>query len=907
RFEFTGATIGTSFDAPGDLRLANLDEGAEYTSFTVLGGGVGDTFAVVEIQSFTTILASNVVELFYNISDNAFSFADVTSTGVLTIDYTLHETAIDAANGVNSLDAQSFDYIEWVDGIPVGVSQSTVCYTDPTNANQRFAGNVGAAVDAATCECGELFFEDPNPVALPKGGDTIYWQNGFPVQLFDMLDDDSSIVVTGAFDYIAGSSTFPETYIGSADCAQRLADGVLLNNSAAEYVLDGVSVREPVCLVADLVTPISAGTYEAEFRPLPADGSVEFDRGTRAFGTLCEIVEPGVTITTQSDPIVVSEDGTSGTIDFRLTAPPAANLTLSITTDDPSEATATPSSLLFTTTNWNLEHLVTVTGVDDGLLDGDQGFTVMTGMLTGSDPIYTALDIPDVPGTNLDNDSPAGVNVSPSSTPLETSEFGGTATLDLSLLSAPSARVQIAAEVDDDREVEISPASLSFTGTDFGSPQRFTLTGLDDTEADGPQPFTVSFRVTSQDGTYDGLFVAPLGGVNSDNEMQIILPPEGVGECDGFGASVDISGNLITVGVPGIDTPECIAKRKGNEAPGMVVIYTLEGGQPVLDAIIPIPEGQVAENFGGAVAASGNLLLVGAPGTPANGGKGGGAIQAALYERTQGQWSLKQPLGGNGAGGNDDAFGASVAIDGNTLVVGAPGDAEDEGQGSGAAYVFNFDGAVVTLQDKLKPGGNPGSLFGSAVAASSGNIAVGAPGSSIGGALAGSMTLYSQIGQNLMDLGTVNGSGVGAGDAFGSSISLDGGLLAVGAPGDDTGGANAGAAWVFGFGAAEFSELGVNTPSDPAAGGLFGQSVDVSGGNILIGAPGSPGGGSAFQFSELLEINQIAAAAEQQGAGGAVAIEDDRLLIGAPQTNASAGAVMLLIDPDRLFKGDFEN
>ena len=85
-----------------------------------------------------------------------------------------------------------------------------------------------------------------------------------------------------------------------------------------------------------------------------------------------------------------------------------------------------PASLTFTTANWNTAQTVTVTGVDDGLDDGDIAYSIVTAAATSSDGNYNGMNPSDVSVTNTDNDA-SGITVTPTSG-LTTTEAGGTAT-----------------------------------------------------------------------------------------------------------------------------------------------------------------------------------------------------------------------------------------------------------------------------------------------------------------------------------------------------------------------------------------------------------------------------------------------------------------------------------------------
>lgn len=387
-----------------------------------------------------------------------------------------------------------------------------------------------------------------------------------------------------------------------------------------------------------------------------------------------------------------------------------------------------------------------------------------------------------------------------------------------------------------------------------------------------------------------------------DAVAQTVEAPEG-DPGDGFGAAVAVSGELLAFGAPGDD-------ESGPDA-GAVLIFRREGTNLVFERKLLVPPGFTAAEFGASLAFEGNVLVIGAPGNaPAR--KGLAQLQAAIFERLGNDWTLKVPLAGAGSDSPDDGFGTSVAISGSSVVVGAPDDDDGEaGQPSGAAYLFQFDGDNAVLMDKKKDFlGTSGAGYGQAVAAGAGGVAVGAPG--LPGVLAGSVALYDAIGQNLA---TLTGSNAAtADDGFGTSVSLAGNMLVVGAPGED---GDRGAAYLFGLAGSTATMEQRFGGSDGASGDQFGAAVATNGDRIVVGAPGAqaPGGGAAgtaflFQASARAVIEQGRAMAgpgdDAGGFGRAVAVSATDVLIGAPDSGAGRGVARLVSDRDLIFRGGFE-
>src|SRR5690606_1847865 len=185
--------------------------------------------------------------------------------------------------------------------------------------------------------------------------------------------------------------------------------------------------------------------------------------------------------------------------------------------NDPGEGTATPASVTFTPANWSAPQVVTVTGQNDDVADGDQPYTIVTGQTVSTDLTYNGLPVSDVSVTNLDDET-AGVIVSPT-LGLNTTEEGGTANFTVVLRSQPTADVTIGVTSLDTTEGVASPSSLTFTSLNWNSPRTVTVTGQDDFVADGNQVYTVDLALAmSADPKYAVVDPANVRVTNIDNE-----------------------------------------------------------------------------------------------------------------------------------------------------------------------------------------------------------------------------------------------------------------------------------------------------------------------------------------------------------------------------------------------------
>jgi hypothetical protein len=191
-----------------------------------------------------------------------------------------------------------------------------------------------------------------------------------------------------------------------------------------------------------------------------------------------------------------------------------------------------------------------------------------------------------------------------------------------------------------------------------------------------------------------------------------------------------------------------------------------------------------------------------------------------------------------------DEFARNSAADGNTLVFGAALN-DDFGADSGSAYVFVRSGGGWAEQAKLTAlDGQAGDQLGRPVWVSGDTVVVGAQGDDDGGADAGAAYVFVRSGTTWTGQAKLRASDAAAGDRFGVSVGVAGDTAVVGADLDDGVGANSGAAYVFVRSGSTWSQLPKLTALDAAAGDQFGISASISGDTIVVGAAGDSDAGS---------------------------------------------------------------
>jgi hypothetical protein len=308
---------------------------------------------------------------------------------------------------------------------------------------------------------------------------------------------------------------------------------------------------------------------------------------------------------------------------------------------------------------------------------------------------------------------------------------------------------------------------------------------------------------------------------------QAKLSPSDGAVGDQFGLSVSLFGNRALVGARLTDD-------NGTDS-GSAYVFVFNGTSWSEEAKLLPSDGAAGDFFGTAVSLSASRALVGAP-FKAGTGIHTGAAYIFVFDGTS--WTQEAKLNGSDSGDIDN-FGDSVSLLSNRALVSAPFN------GNGAAYYFVLSSGVWTQQAKLLPDGGAG--FIDAVLLSGNRALLGGRG--LTPANVSYIFVYDGVSWSQEARLT---SGV-AYDQFGISVSLSGTRAIIGAPLDGDNGVNSGAAYIFTFDGTTWSEQAKLTASDEARNNQFGTSVSLSGTRALVGAIRGTGSiqasGAAYLFA----------------------------------------------------------
>jgi hypothetical protein len=290
---------------------------------------------------------------------------------------------------------------------------------------------------------------------------------------------------------------------------------------------------------------------------------------------------------------------------------------------------------------------------------------------------------------------------------------------------------------------------------------------------------------------------------------------------DEFGNAVAISGDTIVVGAGG-----------HADHAGAAYVFSETGSSWKQTAVLKGSNTVAGDYFGWSVAVSGKTALVGAYGHQASAGR------AYVFTEAGSAWRQSAILKGSNTVGGDQ-FGSAVALSGTTAVLAATARAG----AAGRAYVFTKKGADWTQAAMLKGSDTvAGDHFGWSVAISGSTVVVGGFHHAD---LAGRAYVFTKTSSGWKQVATLKGSNTVANDGFGISVAISGATAVVGASGHA---GSAGRAYVFTKEGSSWKQVAQLVGHDTVAGNGLGLSVAISGTNALVGAPSAKTAGRAYLF-----------------------------------------------------------
>ena len=309
-------------------------------------------------------------------------------------------------------------------------------------------------------------------------------------------------------------------------------------------------------------------------------------------------------------------------------------------------------------------------------------------------------------------------------------------------------------------------------------------------------------------------------------------------------------------------------------------------------------------SFGLDVSLSGDRLAVGFTGYLGGSSSMSGAV--AVYDRTGDGWVREAMLTASDVGENDH-FGRDISLSGDYLAAGAIRQDNLGIEDLGAAYVFHRDGGVWTEQAKLLPSG-PAYRFGFRLAISGDYLVVGVPFETQYGTSPGTAYVFRRDGTNWVQEAILMANDASELDGFGTTVSIAGDYLAIGAYGDDDAcpendDCNSGAVYVFRNTGTEWVQEAKLLASDVTGTNSFGNALSMSDDYLVVAnrvdGEFADASGAAYVFKRsgtnwVQEAKLTAGdASDEHGFGLSVAINGDSVVVGTNNSTPGVGRVYL--------------
>ncbi len=260
-----------------------------------------------------------------------------------------------------------------------------------------------------------------------------------------------------------------------------------------------------------------------------ASGAREYESMTRT-ATVTVTDDDTVGLTLSGSPVALTEGGTDGAFTVALATQPSAEVTVSVASSDAGAATASPAALTFTTSDWNTAQSVTANAVDDD--DATDETVTVTLAASGGD--YAGINA--TATVTVEDDETPGLTLSAQSVAVTEGSAG---TFTVALATQPTATVSVSVTSDDTGAATVSPATLTFTTSDWNTAQSVTAAAVNDANATDE---TVTVTLAASGGDYAG--ISATATVSVEDDETIGFDPK---NADGFTLKEGDSGALFPV------------------------------------------------------------------------------------------------------------------------------------------------------------------------------------------------------------------------------------------------------------------------------------------------------------------------------------------------------------------------
>ena len=345
----------------------------------------------------------------------------------------------------------------------------------------------------------------------------------------NITDDDASVTVTetgGSTDVTEGGPT--DTYDVVLDKAPTgtvtvtVSSDAQATTSAATLTFTTGNWSSPQTVTVTAIDDASLeGMHTATITHSAAGGGYDSASIANVVANVTDD-DASVTVTETGGSTDVTEGGPTDTYDVVLDNAPTGTVTITVSPD--SQVSVSTTTLVFTTGNWDSPQTVTVTGVNDAVVEGGHTGTISHSASGGG---YDGAMIDDVVASITDNDT-GSVTITESASSTDVTEGGATDTYDVVLDLEPSATVTIS--MSSDAQATTSPATLTFTTGNWSTPQTVTASAVNDAVVEDPHTGTISHSASG--GNYDAVSISNVVANVTYNDTPTVTITESGGPTD---------------------------------------------------------------------------------------------------------------------------------------------------------------------------------------------------------------------------------------------------------------------------------------------------------------------------------------------------------------------------------------
>ena len=524
-------TIAQNFESPTDMGGNNVYDVIVRVSDGYLTSQQAIAVTVTPVNEFAPVITSNggLATASINVAENSTAVTTVTATDAdlpgATLTYSISGGADAARFSINAATG-------------VLVFAAAPNFESPTDAGGNNVYDVIVrASDGSLNETQAIAVtitpvNDNVPVVTSDGG--------LATASITVIENTTSVTTVVGSDADLPAQTLSYAIVGGADAAQftiSTSTGSLIFIAAPVY---GSPTDVGANNIYDVIVQVSDGTLN----------------GSQAIAVT--VVPVASIIVTPVSGLTTTEAGGTATFSIVLTTAPLSSVTINLSSSNTAEGTVSVSSVTFTSANWNVAQVVTVSGVADALVDGNIAYSIVTANAVSADAAYSGLVVADVSVTNLDNTGPS------------ISSNGGLATASISVAENATAVTTVTAT-----DADLPAQTLTYSIGGGADAAKFSINA-----STGVLVFTIAQNFESPtdmggNNVYDVIVRVSDGYLTSQQAIAVTVTP--VNE---FAPVITSNGGLATASINVAENSTAVTTVTATDAdlPGATLTYSISGG-----------------------------------------------------------------------------------------------------------------------------------------------------------------------------------------------------------------------------------------------------------------------------------------------------------------------------------------